>query len=200
MWPLRKKNLAKQIPQNKRKWELIEGKYKVEDAFSIGGKVYRMFSDPAATPTGRALAALTIYEEFNMRCTRDYLELHCKAVDSILSDPKKINISHLVVLHRNLKERLNMALFPEHVYKLASVIFFDESESPYNYDYQYNNKKIEEWKAAGGTLDFFLTTPLRELIPSLQLPEENVENYFRVAELVDGLHKEDLQEVLSSEG
>lgn len=179
---------------------MLEGKYKVEDVFTLGGKTYRQFTDAANTPTGRALAALTIYEEFNMRVTREYLELHCKAVDSILSDPKKINISTLAILHRNLKERLNMALFPEHVYKLASVVFFDDSESPYNYDYQYNNLKIEEWKAAGGTLDFFLKTPLKELIPSLQLPEENVENFFRVAGLVDELHKADLQEVLSSVG
>jgi hypothetical protein len=176
---------------------MLQEQYKVVEAFRLNGRTYFMFDDQMKLPAGRGMCALTIYEEFNMRCTREYLELHTRAMEKILSDPKKINIQSIVVINRNLQERLQLALFPEHIYKLASVVFFDETESPYNYDYAYNHKKIEAWKAAGGTLDFFLKTPLRELIPSLKLPAMNVDHYFQVATQVDNLHHTDLHQILS---
>lgn len=188
MWPFKRKLRS----------YLSEEKFKVVEAFSLNGKKYFMYEDSTKVPAGRGLCALTIYEEFNMRCTREYLQSHARAMEILLSDPKKINIQAIAVINKNLSERLNMAVFPDHVYKLASVIFFDEDESPYNYDYQYNNKKIEEWKATGGSLDFFLKTPLRDLMPALQLPEGNAGTFFQVSEMVDNLHHTDLQEILSS--
>lgn len=187
MWPFKRKPKI-----------LLHEQYKAVEAFHTkDGTRYFWFEDQLIIPTGRGLAALTIYEEFNMRATREYLELHCRAVEKILSDPKKINIQAIAIINKNLQERLQMALFPDHIYKLASVVFFDETESPYNYDYAYNKKKIDKWKASGGMLDFFLKTPLRDLIPSLKLPEQNVSSYFQTAESIDQLHQTDLQDVLS---
>ena len=176
---------------------MLQEQYKVVEAFKYGGTTYFMFDDQFKLPTGRGLCALTIYEEFNMRCTREYLELHTKAMEHLLSDPKKINIQAIAIINKNLQERLGLALFPDHIYKLASVVFFDETESPYNYDYVYNAKKIEKWKASGGMLDFFLKTQLKDLIPSLKLPAANADHYFQVATAVDNIHLTDLQAVFS---
>ena len=44
---------------------------------------------------------------------------------------------------------------------------FDESESPYNFDPGYAEKKIEFWKKTAGMKDFFLQQPLIQLIPFL---------------------------------
>jgi hypothetical protein len=132
-----------------------------------------------------------------MRCTREYLLSHVRATEVILNS-NPVKLTALAQINQNLKERLNLALFPDHVYKLASVIFFDETESPYSYDYKYNNQKIEKWKASGGTLDFFMTTPLKDLIPSLKLPESNAKMFFQVAEQIDSLHQEDLRDIISS--
>lgn len=173
---------------------------RIVEAFSIGGKKYYMYSDTANTPAGRSMQALVIYEEFNQRCTREYLLDHVRAYEVLFSDPKKINIQALVIINQNLKERLNLALFPDHIYKLASVIFFDETESPYTYDYTYNDKKIEEWKRHGGTLDFFMQTPLKDLIPSLKLPGTHVEVFSQVAQKIDALHQKDLRDILSNKG
>jgi hypothetical protein len=186
--------------KHKVKSFMIDNQYKITEAFRLDGVTYYQFDDQFKLPTGRGLCALTIYEEFNMRCTREYLELHTRAMEKLFSDPKKINIQAMVIINKNLQERLNLAMFPDHIYKLASVVFFDKTESYYNYDYAYNQKKIEKWKAAGGTLDFFLKTPLRDLIPSLKLPEENAQDYFQVATQVDQMHQQDLQEVLSKNG
>jgi hypothetical protein len=189
-WPFRRKI----------KSYMVQDQYKVNFGFRLEGVDYYYFDDQFKLPTGRGLCALTIYEEFNMRCTREYLELHTRAMEKLFSDPKKINIQAMVIINKNLQERLNLAMFPDHIYKLASVVFFDKTESYYNYDYAYNQKKIEKWKAAGGTLDFFLKTPLKDLIPSLKLPEENAQDYFQVATQVDQMHQQDLQEVLSKNG
>lgn len=188
MWPFK----------HKIKSYLSDEKFKVVEAFRLNGKRYFMYEDATKAPTGRQLSAIAIYEEFNMRMTKEYMELHVRAVEKILnSNPVRLTV--LAQINQNMKERLQLAILPDHVYKLASVTYFDETESPYEYNYAYNNEKIKEWKANGGTLDFFLKTPLKDLIPSLQLPEESAATYFQVSEMIANLHLTDLQEVLYSE-
>jgi len=176
---------------------LVEGKYKVIPAFSIGGKDYWMFDSTNEVPTGRFFAAMGVYAEMEMNCNKEYLETHVKAMDKILSDPKKISMKHIVQLNINLKERLDLMPFPEFIYKLASVIFFDDTESLYSYDYDYNKLKIEKWKAAGGTLDFFSATPLAELVPSLNMPAKDTQTYLTVSKFISETHQALLTETLS---
>lgn len=161
------------------------------------GKKYFMFDNSFEVPAGRMLAALAIYEEMNMRCDREYLDLFTKAIEKILSDPKKISIQTIAHLNINLRERLDLMPLPDFVYKLASVIFFDETEAPYSYDFAYNKIKIEEWKKSGETLDFFLSRLSSELIPSLQPAEKNVKMYFQVSEKIDAIHRGNLSKALS---
>jgi hypothetical protein len=176
---------------------LLENKYTVEPAFELGGIRYFQFANQEEVPTGRQFAALAVYNEMEMRCTREYLELNCRAVDKVLSDPKKISIGILAQLNANLKDRLGLMVIPDFIYKLASVVFFDESESPYKYDYAYNEEKIKKWKESPATLDFFLQTPLKDLIPSLQ-SQEGVSNiYSAVAEQVAEIHHKALTDILS---
>ncbi len=176
---------------------LFDDKYKEVEAFSIGGTTYYMFDNQFEVPTGRQLAALAIYEEMNMRCTREYLEMHTKAMDKIIADPKRINITYIIQLNMNLKERLELMPLPDFIYKLASVVFFDKTESRITYDYDYNLKKIERWKAAGGTLDFFSQRLAKDLIPSLTMPGANSKMYFQVASQIDKIHRKHLTDILS---
>jgi hypothetical protein len=185
--------------RHKKKSFVLDQKYKVAEAFTFNGVTYYQFDDSFQIPTGRAFAALTFYHELEMKCDKRYLEMHCKAMEILLSDPKKININAIAIINKNLKERLNLAPFPDHIYKLASVMFFDDSESPYNYDYKYGQKKIEGWKQGGSMLDFFLKIPLKDLIPSLSMPEKSLETYFPVLEEINRMHHSDLSEVLSKE-
>jgi len=176
---------------------VLDSKYRIVPAFEVGGKQYFMFDNEMEVPTGRQMSALFIYGEMQMRCDRKYLVDHCNAMKKVLSNPKTIDLTTIMKLNNNLEERVGLMILPEFIYKLASVTFFDKTESPYNYDYAYNAKKIEKWKAAGGTLDFFLKTPLKDLIPSLKLPESNADHYFQVAGQGDKLNQDDLQQVLS---
>jgi hypothetical protein len=177
---------------------LLDNKYKIVQAFELGGTIYYMFDQTAEVPTGRMLAALAIYQEMEMKVDKEYLELHTKAMEKLLSDPKKINVMYIAQLNLNLKERLELMPLPDFVYKLASVIFFDETESPYSYSFDYNKKKIEEWKKSGDTLDFFLSRLSSELIPSLKPVTGNSKMFFQVAEQVAGIHLTDLTKILSA--
>lgn len=176
---------------------LLENKYRVIPAFESGGIKYYMFSDQTEVPTGRQFAALMVYNEMEMRCDREYLELHCKAMDKLLSDPKKIQIGYIAQINVNLKERLGLMVTPDFIYKLASIVFFDETESPYRYDEKHNELKIKRWKKEGATLDFFLKTPLVSLIPSLQSQEKVSPIYLGIAEAVAETHHKHLTAILS---
>lgn len=142
---------------------LLDNKYKVVEAFQLGGTTYYMFDQTAEVPTGRMLAALAVYTEMEMKVDKEYLDLHTRAMEKLLSDPKKINVMYIAQLNLNLKERLELMPLPDFVYKLASVIFFDETESPYSYSFEYNKKKIEAWKKSGDTLDFFFEQAVQRI-------------------------------------
>lgn len=176
---------------------LLDEKYRLVEAFKLGGVTYHMFDQTADVPTGRMLAALAIYTELEMKVDKEYLELHTRAMEKLLSDPKKINVMYIAQLNLNLKERLELMPLPDFVYKLASVIFFDETESPYSYDFVYNKKKIEQWKKSPETLDFFLSRLASELIPSLKPVTANTNTFFQVAEQIAGIHRTDLTKILS---
>lgn len=187
----------RQLFQHKLKPYLVENKYRIIPAFTLGGVDYWCFDNTHEVPTGRMLAALAIYTELEMKCDAKYLELHTRAMEKLLSDPKKISISAIVQLNINLKERLSLAPFPEHLYKLASVIFFDKNESLYSYDYAYNAKKIEQWKSGEGTLDFFSQTQLGVLIPSLKQQEKDLYMYSQVVDMIDKSHRTLLRDLTS---
>lgn len=188
MWPFKKKFRP----------YLVDGKYKIVPAFDHAGVKYLMYENPVEVPTARMLAAQGIYVEMEMRADREYLDLHCKAVDKILNENKKgINVTYLAQLNQNLRERLNLMPLPDFVFKLASVIFFDETESPVSYDWTYNEKKIAKWKKDPELLDFFLSRLATELIPSLRSVGKDSHMFFQVAEKIDKIHRDNLTKALS---
>lgn len=166
-------------------------------AFEVGGRKYYQFDDAFNIPCERALKALTYYEELRMRCTREFLQMHCEAVEKIISDPKRINIAKLAILNQQLKERLDFIIEPDIAFKLASVVFFDKTESPYLYDFKYAGQKIEFWKKHKGTHDFFLQSPLRRLIPFLEKSGMNLEIYSQVVESLNKIHLDNMSTLLS---
>lgn len=182
------KNRIKVFFAREPKFEVQE-RHAIEKAMVIDGVQYYKFTDINNMMTGRAFVALDYYNELSMRCTRDYLVEHCEAMEKILSG-QQINVINIAQLHTQLKERLEMILQPDIIYKIASVVYFDANEQPYTYDFKYNMKKIESWKRIGA--DFFLQIPLNNLIPSLDLSEVDLRSYMTVAEKVNQKHLENI--------
>jgi hypothetical protein len=168
---------------------------RIKYAFTSGGIDNYEFEDPNMLTSGRGFAALNYYKEVTMGCTREYLIAHAELVESILTNPKSINIFEIRKLNAQLKERLTLAIDSLTPYKLLAVMTFDETEDPYSFDYAYALKKIERWKKDEDATFFLRIPQLKNLIPSSLLSEENIQNYMRVAQEVD---KMDYQSILES--
>lgn len=179
---------------------LLDNSYKIVPAFEWNGDVYYMHEDPLNTATGRGLSFMQATEELVMRCSIDYLIAHVDAVDEIFSNNKKIDIKSLIKLNNNLRERINFLIaVPEHVYKLAAVVYFTKDESPYKYDRKAGARKIKAWSNAPGMYDFFLQNRLEVMLPYLKLPEEGSERFLEMQEKITDMHLKDLREILSQQ-
>lgn len=191
-----KKSFFSRLFKKKFSSRLIDEKFRIEEAFTYNGIKYFHFPDQFQVPTGRQMMALAYYEELTMKCDKEYLELHTKAMDKILSNPKSVSLQTILQLNINLKERLELIPLPDYIFRMASVIFFDESESIYTYDFAYNRKKLRSGNNQR-MFCLFLKTPLNELIPSLEFVAGSSPAFFQVAELIDQTHHTHLTEVLS---
>jgi len=177
---------------------LLDGKFEIVPAFDWEGKTYYMHKDPLNTLAGRGMTALVFMEELLMRCDASFLRDYVLAQEKILSNSKSINITELVKLNLLLKERTELLIaVPKHVLKFASVVFFTKDESPYRYDFKAGQEKIRKWEAAGDMYAFFLQTPLKDLIPSLALPETNSKQYLEVVSRIDALLFKQVRDILS---
>lgn len=185
----------------KPKTYFVNDRYKVVPAFRLGGTDYYMFENPMHVPSGRQLAALALYEEMNMRVDAEFLQKHTAAVEKVLSDPRKINIGVLAQLNQHMKERLELLPLQDQVLKFASVIFFTDDESIFSYDYDFNRKKVERWKRElkgnKNMLDFFLSTPLVQLIPSLNTVATTSQTYLGIQQRINEIHQQLLSATLS---
>jgi hypothetical protein len=176
----------------------IDEGHSITKAFIADGVQYYQMHDVFNTFCARAMDALSIYEEWQMRCSRDFLKLHTKAIDDILRDPKKINIIDIAELNTKLKERLDWALPTEDIiWRFMAVAYFDESESPYKYDNKYGEEKIKRWKEGRTIEDFFLFVPIRDLIPLPDFSKADLSLLLTMIEKLDAKHLEFLTSKLS---
>lgn len=173
-----------------------DSKQVIEFAFECGGIRYYRHVDEMNMPYRRALKALTIYKELDMKCDRHYLDQHIEAMDAIL-EGTRFNVESLLkikTLTAQLRERVQWIIVPDHVYKLASVRYFDETENPNDYDWKYAAQKIAHWKKHEGVNDFFLREPIATLIPFLKDAPLDFESFSRQ---VDELTRSQLDVILS---
>lgn len=178
-----------------------DAKHIIVYAFTIGDRHYFRFDDPLNTPYDRALKTLVYYKELDMNCDRAFLLAHTQAFDNVLS-ASKMTIKELLdlkTLNDHLKQRLELPKENELMYKLAAVVFFDEKENPYSYEFKYGENKIRFWKKNTSLTDFFLQKPLKTLIPYLEYAGENLLMFSQMTEKVTHQHLDSLLPLLSEE-
>lgn len=167
--------------------------FPIQFAFHCEGVDYFEFIDKNNLPFDRGLEALTFFQEMQNGVTREYLLNHVEAVKKLLSDPKKINLNEIVRYNARLEERLKFIISKDIIYKVASVCFVDSSENLLKYDFEYNKKKIEAWKRSGNA--FFLSAPIRRLIPFLDKSGDFSLTYLEIVEKIEQIEQDlaDLQ-------
>lgn len=193
------KHLLNWLKKKKKTPVFKDTKYVIKPAFELGGVQYYQFDDIFNLPYERGLKAITFYEESRMKCTLEYLILHTEAVDKVLTSTK-VNIYDLKKFNDQLAERLKFIVDVDILYKLASVVFFDENENPSTYEYKYNADKIKFWKENKSAADFFLQMPIQELVPYLKDLEPISPEYTKVMDQINRQHLDILSSVSSKEG
>jgi hypothetical protein len=180
-----------------RRNDLPVTKHETKYAFSCGGVDYYQFTDFNNTPAMRGMKTVVFFEEMKMKCTVEFLKLHVEAVDNLVRSTK-IDIFEIKKLNDQLKQRLDLAIDIELIYKLASIVFFDKKENIEDFDFGYNAKKIQHWKKHLAQ-DFFLLQPLQELVPVLKDIEGNFQMYSQVVQEINQLHLDNLLSALPAE-
>lgn len=168
-------------------------------AFESGGVKYYQFQDIFQLCHSRAFRAMEVYEEAQMRTTKEILKLHVDATEKILTS-QTIDIFAMKKLNDQLKDRLDHVIASDTVWKLASVVFFDETENPYDYDYKYGIEKIKLWKKEKDIANFFLNTPINKLLPYLDMSEADLATYMKVGEALTKEQIKTLSEYTSKTG
>ena len=161
-----------------------KAEYPLEFAFSCGGIDYFEFVDKNNLPYERGLEALTFYQEMQNGVTNDYIKNYNAAMSKLLSDPKKINLNEIIKLQAYFEQRCNYIVSKEIIYKVASVAFVDKNEPLTRYDFKANEKKIKNWKDNAGD-SFFLSMPIKKLIPFLQKSGDTSLMYLNIVEKVE---------------
>lgn len=161
-------------------------------AFTCGETHYFNFTDAFSIPSNRAHDAIFVYQQYKGLDYEALKETQAAKKNLYLKNP--ISIFELKKLDDQIDEMLEMVLPPSRMAALlASVYYFDETENPYSYDRAYGEKKIEKWMnnpltIDGEPTDFFLSPPIRNLMPLLELPEEDFQTSLKIRDLIDEQH------------
>jgi hypothetical protein len=163
----------------KRLKELSKGNFLVpveketEFAFFASNGSNWKWLDEKDMPAGRAMHALDIYGKLEEKANATY---HKGAYQSILDLANKGQLVKVAQIATSALERVNHIANADLLYELASVLYFDEHENPYDYNYEYAEKKIALWRK-DGLESFFSRTPLKDYLPSFGLSGTNFQTY-----------------------
>lgn len=161
--------------RKKQDFTKIEG-VPLKHAFTIEHQKFYEPEDAMNFPYQRGLAIMEAYNQMQLGVFPADIEYICEKVDAIFNRGKVTvdNMIEIKMYHNRLRERYQSQFrHPELLYKLASVTFIDETESPFIYDAVHAQRKIDFWKKHKSVTDFFLQIPLQRLIPYLCASEAN---------------------------
>ncbi len=157
---------------------------KIEPAFKSEGKQYYTFKKDTTIRYGRYLVLQAFLQEVNFRMSTDTLKAYIKNITDQLNGTKgTINIGNALEYLGHMKNLTELAFEPDTVYRLASCLFFDDSEDLRTWDKGHNEEKIRAWRAAG-TLDFFYDKLFQELTGLKDISKTAITDYLeKVGEL-----------------
>lgn len=168
----------------------------IEFAFEAGGKQYYRFKEEFRIPAGRYKYIYAYLRENDLRMSMENLREYVDAFKKVLSGGGKkntISLEDLWKLVLNLESRINLGLDPEGIERLASVVYFDDTEDLSTFDKRHGADKIANWKQNNVT-DFFLTKPIGDLLNLSDISLTSLQDYIKtsqeiIEELNSGLQK-----------
>ncbi len=157
---------------------------KVEYAFTALGTKYYNFKADTEARYGRYVVLQAYLQEYNLRSSLDLLVESYEKIEKWLNPEVTaektgtLQIGKTLELVAMMKQRAKIGFEPDTVYRLASCLFFDETEILSEFDLKYNEAKIARWKEANVT-DFFFNKLFQESTRLKVTSKTDLENYLR---------------------
>lgn len=152
----------------------IKSNIQVEYAFTIDNIDYFRFVNFYEIPSERAYAIAGLFEQFNMRMTKDDLNVCVSLIKEELSK-QVTNLNKIREVVEIIESKQQDLLEIETYYNLAAVLFVTKDENIGKYDEVVTEKKKRHFMKAD-IPSFFLTIPLRELNPFSNAPRSYIKN------------------------
>lgn len=136
---------------------------KIEEAFTAGGVKYYHFAKDTEYRYMRYVFMQNFLQEVNMRATLDTLREENRIMTANLDGSKgNVNIGKALEILSIQRQRCDLAFEPDTIFRLASCLYFDETEDLTGWDKKHNEEKIARWKESH-TVDFFFHKLFQEL-------------------------------------
>lgn len=147
--------------------------HKIEFAFQSGNKKYYQFTEEFEIPAGRYKWISAYLQEHDLRIDPKVLSDYCDQIDAAINQGK---MSQVAIIAEKIRGRTKLAFNPDTIKRLASVIYFDETEDLSDLSLSHAHEKIKIWDK-NDTVTFFLTRPIRELLGLNDTSETLLRNY-----------------------
>ena len=173
----------------------IEPKFALLNEDGTVFKTYYQFRDAMKTFAVRGMMALQVYEEWQNRMTNERLKVLFAAIkDECNQNPVKL--ANIIDLVTKGQERIEWVMpTTELIQRMACVSYFDNTESPYEYDASYQIQKLALWRKYEVS-DFFIGCSLCYLLPFPTISEADFESYQRVLNQLEEILNIRLEEAL----
>ncbi len=194
-------NILKRLFADKRVKNLYHADFKDKciPAIKFNGVQYYRFKDELDMPYGRYMYLSTFLQAVEMRMDLKTLNQYIEILEKCLSGGKgNIDIGKAHITLVQLKTRSKVVFDSDIAYSLASCIFFTDSEPLNTYSMEHNNKKINAWREADA-LDFFMLTPVKELLNLGSISIPDLMNYLIKTQPIMNELKQAMQTALSSD-
>lgn len=142
----------------------LEGQ--TELAFIAGGIHFYRFKEEYKHPVGRYKYVYKFLREHELAMSRETLSEYIKQLKTQLNGGSKgqnINIGEAWRILHNMDTRVALPFDPDNIKRLASAVYFTDTEDLSTYDSKEGAEKIKIWDD-NKCHDFFLTRPIGELL------------------------------------
>jgi hypothetical protein len=157
----------------------------IEFAFKCGGRSYYRFKSDYLMPVGRYKMVDAYLHEAELRMNLKTLNNYLDEIEKSLNGSKGVvNIGKAFQLLHNMRTRTkDLGFEPQTIKRLASVVYFDDTEDLREYNREHCEAKIKFWEKHD-CYDFFLTRPIDELLNVKGISEESLRKYIQEAEAI----------------
>lgn len=156
---------------------------KIEFAFECAGVKYYRAIKEFTLPVGRYKWIDAYLYEVEIRMNLTVLKAYIEEIRKNLNvRNNQINLDRAFQILYAMETRCNLAFEPETVKRLASVVYFDETEDLSDFDQDYAQQKIKRW-TRNENYDFFLTRPISELLNLSNISVESLKKFIADSEI-----------------